>query len=111
DVSMILALGLPIAVHVVMSPGAGAWDAVQRRVSLLYVPLSGVAILVTGSRAALAALVPGLAYLVYRLARRRLRLAVASLGGLVLLAALAVPLAPPRVRLHLAGTGSEIASG
>jgi O-antigen ligase len=111
DVSMLLALGLPIAAYVVMSPGSGIWRAVHLAMGLLYIPLSGYAILMTGSRAALAALLPGLAYLGYRVARRRPVLAVGSLASLVVLAVLALPLAPPRVRLHLTGTGSEIASG
>lgn len=111
DVSLILALGLPIACYFILSPGSGRWRAVHLAAGIVYIPLSGFAILVTGSRTALAALLPGLVYLVYRVARRRPGIAVASLGTLVGLAVLAYPLAPPRVRLHLAGTGAEIASG
>jgi O-antigen ligase len=111
DVSMILALGLPVAGYLVMSAGRGPWLAFRLAFGLLYIPLSGFAILVTGSRTALAALIPGIAYLAYRLARRRPGLAIGSLGALALLSVLAYPLAPPAVRLHLAGTESEIASG
>lgn len=111
DVAMILALGLPIAAYFVLSPGSGSWRTAHRALGLLYIPLSGFAILVTGSRTALAALIPGLLYLGYRVAMRRPGLAVGSLVALVGLAALAIPLAPPRVLHHLAGTGSQIASG
>ena len=111
DVSMILALGLPIAGYLALSPGRGRLRTLAVVGGALYLPLSVFAILATGSRTSLAALIPGIGYFGYRLTRRRPGIAVGSLGVLLALGILAFPLLPPAVRLHLAGTGSEIASG
>ena len=111
DVGMILALGIPIAAYFIGVPGAESWRRVRRAASTAYLPLAGFAVLITGSRAALGAMVPGLAYLGYTVSRRRPMVAVGSGLALVVVAALAVPLLPARVILRLEGTESAVNGG
>ena len=111
DIAAILAFGAPIAVYLMFTSGTDRWRWARLTAACLYIPLAGFAVLLTGSRSGLAALVPAIAYLVYQLARRRPGLAVGFLGTLVLLATLAFPFAPPRVRLRLEGTAAALEAG
>jgi O-antigen ligase len=110
DAGMVLALGVPIACYLIMMPG-GRGRRLMLMASAVYVPLAGFTILVTGSRAALAAMVPPLGYLGYQLARRHLALAVAGLASLVLLTIAALPLVPARALMRLEGTRDALERG
>lgn len=111
DVGMILALGVPIAAYFIGTPGPERWRRARLTAMALYVPLSGLAVLLTGSRSALLAMAPGLFYLGYLLARWRPRLAFTALGTLGVLAFLAIPLLPSRVLFRLSGTADAVESG
>ena len=111
DVGLILALAVPIAAYLTGALGDGwrrrAWSVV----CAAYVPCAAFAVLVTGSRAAMAALLPGLVYVGYRLARRRLAAAVGAMVALAVLLAAALPLVPERVLLRLEGTEAALRGG
>lgn len=111
DVAMIVALGVPVAAYLIVAPRTGRWHYLRVAFATLYLPIAGFAVLVTGSRTGIAALIPGIAFLGYRLARRRPSLAVGSLAVLAGLTVAALPLAPERVRARLAETDSAIQSG
>ncbi|HEU4515268.1 MAG TPA: O-antigen ligase family protein [Nocardioidaceae bacterium] len=111
DVAMIVALGVPVAAYLVVTPGSGRWRFLLVSFGVLYLPLAGFAVLVTGSRTGIAALLPGIVFLGYRLARRRPALAVAALGALAGLAVAAFPFAPDHVRTRLGETEAAIQSG
>lgn len=111
DIAAILAFGAPIAVYLMFAPGAGRWRWARLVAACLYIPLAGFAVLLTGSRSGLAALLPAVAFLIFQLSRKRPGLALGSLGMLVVLATLAFPFAPPRVRLRLEGTAAALEAG
>ncbi|HSE08341.1 MAG TPA: O-antigen ligase family protein [Nocardioidaceae bacterium] len=111
DLAAILAFGAPIAVYLIFAPGTDRWHLARLIGGCLYIPLAGFAVLLTGSRSGLAALLPAIVFLVYQIARRHPGMAIGSLGALVALAALAFPLAPPRVRLRLEGTAENLQAG
>lgn len=111
DVGMILALAVPVAAYFVDSPGRGRWRTARAIAASAYIPLAGWAILLTGSRSALAGMLPGLVYLGYLLARRHPAVAVGSLGALAVSGVLAIPLLPPQVAARLSGTASAVEGG
>ena len=67
--------------------------------------------LVTGSRAALVSMIPGLAYLFYLLTRRHKAVSIGTLVGLAAMGVLAIPFVPARVLLRLEGTDAALRSG
>lgn len=111
DVGLILALAVPIAAYLVGAVGHGRQRQVWNVVCAVYVPCATVAVLATGSRAALAAMVPGFVYVGYRLARHRLAAAVGGLAALMVLTAVALPFVPSRVLERLAGTDAALRAG
>jgi O-antigen ligase len=111
DLGLILALGVPIAAYLVEVPGEDRWRLLRRLLAAAYLPLSGFAILLTGSRAGLAALIPGFVYLGYLLTRRHPALAVGALVSLAAVAVLIVPFASPQVAARIAGTETSVQSG
>lgn len=111
DVGMILALGVPVAGYVLDQPGTGPFRSLRLVAAALYLPVSGFAVLITGSRAGLGAMLPGVLYLGYLLARRRPAIAAGSVVGLIGITLLLLPLVPPRVVLRLEGTGAAVDGG
>lgn len=111
DVAMIVALGVPVAAYLIVTPGTDRWRHVRLMIGAAYIPIAGFAVLITGSRTGLAALIPGIVFLGYRLARRRPSVAIGTLTALAVVAVVVFPFAPPTVRARLAGTEEAIASG
>jgi O-antigen ligase len=64
DLSLILALGLPVAWHLSTSAGNSFKDRVLRLVNYAYIPASLFAVILTASRTALFAIVPAVLYIV-----------------------------------------------
>ncbi|HET8603402.1 MAG TPA: O-antigen ligase family protein [Marmoricola sp.] len=111
DVGIILALGVPIAGYLLEAPGDGMFRRFWIWASVGYLPVAAFAVLVTGSRAGLAAMLPGALYGGYLFARKRPGLAI---GGAVAFAGMslaALPLVPPKVIERLAGTGADLQGG
>ncbi|HEY6933366.1 MAG TPA: O-antigen ligase family protein [Marmoricola sp.] len=111
DVGIILALGVPIVGYFMEAPGEGPLRRPLFWGSLAYLPLSAFAILVTGSRAGLAAMLPGLVFAGYYFARRHPGLAMGSAVAFGALALAALPLVPSRVVERLQGTGADVQGG
>jgi O-antigen ligase len=113
DVGMILAVSVPVAAYLMWVPPVRqrSWRRLWAIVCAAYVPLAAFAVLVTGSRAALAAMVPGLAYLFYLLTRRHKGVSIGTLVGLAAVAVLSLPFVPARVLLRLEGTDAAVRSG
>lgn len=111
DVGLILAMGVPIAGYVATLPVLDGWDRARQVVAVAYVPVSAFAVLLTGSRASVGALLPGFVYVGYLLVGRRPQLAVGALVSMVVLIVLLLPLLPGRVALRLEGTKSAVESG
>lgn len=112
DAGLLLALGLPVALYLLSHPaGTGRWRRLEQVLASGYVPLGTFAVLLTGSRAALAAVVPALCYGIWLVGRRHPSLAVTSTTGVVLLVAGTVPLLPARVLGRLGSTGTDLLQG
>jgi len=111
DAGLILAFGLPVACYFLGSPLAGPWRRPVRLLAATYLPLAGVGVLGTGSRAALVAVVPSVWY-AGRLLRRSHPAAGLSLGlGLAALMVAALPLLPTRAVQRLGETGHDLMNG
>ena len=113
DVGMILAVSVPVAAYLMWVPPMQerAWRRLWTIACAAYVPLAAFAVLVTGSRAALAAMVPGLAYLFYLLTRRHKAISIGTLVGLAAVGVLAIPFVPAQVLLRLEGTDAALRAG
>lgn len=111
DVGIILALGVPLAGYLLEVPGEGGLQRLRIWATIGYLPAAAFAILVTGSRAGLAAMLPGALYGGYLFARKRPGLAIGGAVAFAALALTAVPLVPPRVIERLAGTGQQLDGG
>ncbi len=111
DLGMILALGVPVVGYLLHAAPACRWQVVRTVALVAYVPLAGFGVLITGSRAGLAAMLPGLVFLGYLVGRRRPGVALGSLVALILVAVAALPFAPERATSRLAGTGAALESG
>jgi O-antigen ligase len=110
DAGVIFALGLPVACYLLAT-----WRGPGRRLVALiagtYLPLGTFAVLATGSRAALLAVVPALWYAGRLLWRSRPTLAVVSFVGVGGLAVAALPLLPAAPVQRLWNTGNELMHG
>ena len=110
DAGVIFALGLPVACYLLAT-----WKGAGRRVVVLlagtYLPLGAFAVLATGSRAALVALLPALWYAGRLLWRSRPTLAVVTFVGLGGLTVAALPLLPAAPVQRLWDTGNELMRG
>lgn len=110
DAGVLLALGLPVACYL-----WGSWSGPGRRLVVLcavtYLPLGVFAVLGTGSRAALLAVVPALWYAGRLLGRSRPTLAVFTFVGLGALAVAALPLLPAGAVQRLWETGHDLMQG
>ena len=105
DAGVIFALGLPVACFLLAT-----WKGAGRRVVVLlagmYLPLGAFAVLATGSRAALVALLPAVWYAGRLLWRSRPTLAVVTFVGLGGLTVAALPLLPAAPVQRLWDTGN-----
>lgn len=110
--AMGLALGLPLAWYLVLTPaGRGLGTRLLRLVNLAYLPLALYAILLTASRAGFFGALPLLGLMALSLPRFRLQGAALAVV-LALAAAGVVYSAAPRTSIErLAGTGEEMRSG
>jgi O-antigen ligase len=111
DAGVILALGLPVACFLLASPWPGPGRRPVVLLAATYLPLGVFAVLATGSRAALAAVVPAVWYAGRLLGRSRPVLAVATFAGIGVLAVAALPLLPTRAMDRLGETGHDLAQG
>lgn len=112
DVGMILALGVPIVGYLLAeAPGPRSHRWPLAVLLGLYLPLAGAAVLVTGSRAGVAAMVPGFVYLGYLMGRRHPFLATLALAVMVSLAPTALSMAPEKVTARLESTQAAVRAG
>lgn len=111
DIGLVLALAVPVAGYFLDQPGTGPYRRLRLVAAGMYLPVASFAVLITGSRAGLGAMLPGVLYLGYLLARRRPAVAAGGVVGLVGLTLILLPLVPPRVVLRLEGTGAAVDGG
>lgn len=111
DIGLILALGVPVAWYLAMNPPDGRWSRALRMVNLIHVPAAIVAVMLTGSRAALFAIVPALVFMTMSLRRLDMARRVTAIGGVVGLFLLLRPLVPPETVARLESSGAQTAGG
>jgi O-antigen ligase len=111
DVALILILGLPFGLFIVMQLGCVPWKKsitpLLRALNLLYVPLSIFAIILTGSRTSLIAVIP---FVVYIIATQRIKVQRKILIVILLFVAILtlLPFAPQTLLDRIGTIGSSI---
>lgn len=107
DMALSLILGLPIALYLFLSDGHGKLSTILRFVNLAYIPFAIYAVILTGSRTSLLAVIPFILYIAWtpqiRL-QRRILIFVILIGVLLAL----LPFIPASVTSRLATIGSSI---
>jgi O-antigen ligase len=110
DLALILALGLPVAWHLAISAAHGGQSRILRLVDYAYIPASLFAILLTGTRTALFAILPALVFILGTFTRLRLSTRVfvfAALAGALFTLASQIP---QTTLDRLATTGTSLAA-
>jgi O-antigen ligase len=111
DVGMILAFGIPIACYFLGNPVSEPWRRPVMLLAATFLPLAGFAVLGTGSRAALVAVVPSVWYAGRLMRRSHPAVGVASLLGCGVLVVATLPLLPARAVQRLGETGDALMQG
>ena len=112
-IGTILAIGISLAWFLTQDDGGprGRYGPLVRIVNVLYIPAAVAAVLLTGSRTASLALIPGAIYIARTLLRNRswrAVLAIAAVGAALLFLLPALPDAPLE---RVLGTGDAISQG
>ncbi len=111
DLGLILALGIPVAWYLTLVENNEEKSAWRKLINYIYIPAAVLAIILTGSRSALLAAVPGFFYVLWSLSRFKPYLRVLLLGALMA-SLFAVQFMIPQTSLQrLAETGTEITEG
>ncbi|MGH3413564.1 MAG: O-antigen ligase family protein [Marmoricola sp.] len=110
DAGLILSLGMPVACYL-LGHQPGRWRRSTVALAVTYFPLAAFGVLGTGSRAALAAVIPALWYGGGLLRRRHPAAALVGAIGLGALTVAVIPLLPTRSVQRLAATGTDLMNG
>jgi O-antigen ligase len=111
DVGLVVALGIPVAWYLIVSREEGIGSGVLAVVNYVFIPAAVVTIVLTASRGALIAAVPGFIYMLATMSRLRRRLRVLILGAVVAVLFTLQGLVPQASLERLGATGSAIAEG
>jgi O-antigen ligase len=111
ELALILALGIPVAWHLVTSAGNGKKSYIMRLVNCVYIPAALFATLLTGSRMALFATAPAILFILGTFTRLKLSSRVLVFGALIGALFVLQPLAPQTSFDRLATTRTSIAAG
>ncbi len=109
DMALILIIGLPIALHLFLLDGPGKLNRVLRWVNLAYLPFAAYAVLLTGSRTSLLAVIPFVIYVAVT-SQISLRRRILIFAGLFVLLLALIPLVPQTLLGRLSTIGSSIAA-
>ena len=108
DLALSLILGMVVATHLLLAGGPGKWHTVRKFINLAYIPLAMYAVILTGTRTSLLAVIPLVLYIVMTPEIKLERKMV--LGGVLLIAVLVLlPFVPQTLIARLGTTGSSIA--
>jgi O-antigen ligase len=109
DVALILIIGMPIAMRLLFSTPQKFKGFLQKSINFLYIPLSIFAIILTGSRTSIIAIIP---FTIFLIGTQRIKFERKILIFMILFVSLLIflPFVPPAV-IHRIGTvGQSIAS-
>jgi|WetSurMetagenome_2_1015567.scaffolds.fasta_scaffold91548_2 O-antigen ligase len=111
DLSLTLALGLPLAWHLAISLDNTKNNQIIKLINYFFVPAALFAIILTGSRSAIFEAIPAFVYILVTLSKikpvNRLLIFIFMVGSLLIIQ----PYIPQSVLDRLSTTGSSIASG
>ena len=110
DLTLILMMGLPVAMHLVFVAGQNKTGMILKLVNLAYIPLAIFSILLTGSRTSLIAVIP---FGIYLVATQQIKFDRKILVFvLLIISALALfPFIPQAITTRLGTLGSSIEAG
>ncbi|MBI5944532.1 MAG: O-antigen ligase family protein [Chloroflexi bacterium] len=110
DLTLILMMGLPVAMQLFFAAGEGTKAAVWKLINLAYIPLALFSIILTGSRTSLIAVIPFAVYLVgtrqIKFDRKLLVFGILTVSFIILL-----PFIPQSVTARLGTLGASIEAG
>jgi O-antigen ligase len=108
----ILVLGIPVAWYLVSSRSSSRWGGLLRVVNYLYVPLAFLGIALSGTRTALVATVPGMAYGFLSMTRLRPAIRITIVATLLIAIVLLIPFVQPLRSFQRLGTlATELTQG
>jgi len=110
DLTLILMMGLPVAMQLFFAAGQGTKATIWKLINLAYIPLAFFSIILTGSRTSLIAVIPFAVYLVgtqqIKFDRKLLVFGILIVSFMVLL-----PFIPQSVTVRLGTLGASIETG
>ena len=110
DLALILILGLPAALHLFFRANKEGGSRILKWVNLAYIPTAFFAIILTGSRTSLFAVIPFVIYIFGSQQINYIRKSMAVLG-LAISALALLPFIPQTVLLRLGTVGATISAG
>lgn len=111
DLSLILALGIPVAWYLATSEGVRKADYILRLVNYAYIPASFVVILLTASRSAAFALIPAFLFVLWSLTRLKIFVRILLFVALVGCLYAVLPMIPETSFHRIATTDGELREG
>jgi O-antigen ligase len=110
DLTLILMMGLPVAMQLFFAAGQGKKETLLKIINLAYLPLSIFSILLTGSRTSLIAILP---FGIYLAMTRQIKFDRKILVFVILLVVLAgmLPFIPQNITARLGTLGASIEAG
>ena len=112
ELAVFLVLALPLAWHLAVAmPADSIPHRIGRLVNLAYLPAGTFAIVLTGSRTSLFAVVPTIVYILWSFPRLKLTSRILILAGLIAGALVLLPYLPQSTLERLGTVGTSIASG
>jgi O-antigen ligase len=111
ELALALALGLPLAWHLATSPDNQQHNNILRLINFAFIPAASFAILLTGTRMAIFAVIPAFAFILGTSYRLKPALRLSIFVGIVSVMFFLQPFIPRSVIERLGTTGSSIAAG
>jgi len=110
DLALILMIGLPISMQLFFVYGQNIMGTVMKIVNLIYIPLAIFAILLTGSRTSLIAVIP---FVIYLIGTQQIKFdrKIAVLGILFIVVLAMLPFIPQAITSRLGTLGASIEAG
>ena len=111
DLALILILGIPLAWHLAVTGGYGKAVWIQRLVNLAYIPMALFAIILTGTRTAIFAMIPAAVYIVVTTSHLKPLFRVLILAAVIVSLFTLLPIIPQASIDRLSTAGNSIAEG
>lgn len=108
--ALVLALGIPAAIHLAAGPGAVNRSLIVRLVNYAFIPAAVFGMVLTGTRSAVLASIPTLIFLIASVGRGGASRQLATASALLVTVALIVSFAPAPSLERIASTSDELAA-